>query len=202
MRYKNVDILTRHIVAGKQSDTKVWHALGGKLKDYRSILFDKVIAVSYRLSRGWVLAATTRHTKEITTRAINFVEIVDKTTVFFGLRRLQKYGTAAIAKDNTSLSISVVDNRRHDVYAYYQHIFVTATHDKLGTDLQRVQKARASDRKVKTPAVCSTNLGLHQTGCGRQKHIRGDSSKDNQFDIFRRNPGFCAGCKTGLGTEI
>jgi hypothetical protein len=74
--------------------------------------------------------------------------------------------TGAIAENDASGAVGVVDDRRHRIGADDQDLGVRTRLDQLSAHLQGVKKTGASCGKVKSPGAVGTQLVLHQAGGG------------------------------------
>src|SRR5258708_35158995 len=145
---------------------------------------DKVHFLVHGFVAGAVQAAAARHIKVASAGAVDFMDEVDA-IVFVG-GRLDQDGARAVAEDNASRAVSVVNDGRHDVCADDQYALVCAALHKLHARLQGVNKGGAGGGNIVAPSAFRAELVLHQAGRGGEHHVGRDGAKTHRFNVRAR----------------
>src|SRR5882762_6164140 len=98
---------------------------------------------------------------------------------FTVLGRLEEDGSSAIAEQDARGAILVVQNRTHYIAADHDHFPVRARAYKLCSNRKGISKTGTGCREIEAPGALGAQAVLHETGCGRKEHIRGDTGHDN-----------------------
>ena len=105
--------------------------------------------------------------------------------VFFG--RFDQHGPGAVAEQNASRPVRVVDDARHGVGADHQHLAVRAAGYQIGCRRQPVNEARAGSDQIEAPGVLGAQLVLHQAGGRGEQHVGRDRTDDDGVQFGGRD---------------
>ena len=93
----------------------------------------------------------------------------------------------AVAEKHAGVAIGPVGDRGQLLRADDEHGVVGVRGDELLRDFDAEKKAGARRRDVETGGIGRADLLLHETGGGREKHVRRGRGDEDQIDFFRRN---------------
>src|SRR5437763_15135173 len=96
---------------------------------------------------------------------------IDKHAFVVIVGRLEQDGSGAVAKDDASGTIFIIDDGRHHIRSDSYYCLVGSGVNELRGDLQGVDKAGTCRRNVKSPRAFASELVLNEASCGRKQHI-------------------------------